>query len=500
MTRLRRAAAIALIGVWLIFAGSASAESTHVTFLHLNDVYELLPVPGKGGLAEAATLIRAQRARDYNTIVTFGGDLLSPSAMSGVTEGRQMIDMLNSIGVDYATFGNHEFDFGPDILRQRIAESSFEWLATSTRDDDGKPFGGASALAIRRIGRVTLGFFAVLSPDTAMTSSPGPHVTFLSPIKVAGEAVKALRASGVDVVIALTHESVDADKELVREVPGIDLVLGGDEHTPVTIEEQGVPIIKAGTNAEFLAVVDLAIDKTDAGVKVEATWHLQPTLGARPNAKLQAKIKTYTDDFDRQLAQRLATTDTGLDSREETVRTAESSMGDVIAEALLQASGADIAIVNGGGIRGDKLYPAGSVLARRDVQAELPFNNNLAVVELSGADILIALENGVSKFEARAGRFPQVAGLAFVFDPKKPVGQRIVSASIGGTPLNPKRLYKVATNDFMARGGDGYYVMAKAKKLEDASEGHLLTQIVADYFSAKGTIGQQTDGRIRQGN
>jgi 5'-nucleotidase / UDP-sugar diphosphatase len=266
----------------------------------------------------------------------------------------------------------------------------------------------------------------------------------------------------------------------------------------VTIEEQGVPIIKAGTEAEFLAVVDLAIDKTNSGVKVAATWHLQPTLGARPNAKLLAKIKTYTDAFGQELSQQLATTDTSLDSREEVVRAAESSMGDVIAEALRHSSGADIAIINGGSIRGNKAYPAGSVLTRREIQAELPFNNNLAVVELSGAEVLVALENGVSQYADKAGRFPQVAGLAFVFDPKKPVGQRIVGATIGGAAVDGKKLYKVATNDFMARGGDGYYVMAKAKKLEDASEGHLLTQIVADYLRGKGTISQQTDGRIRQ--
>ncbi|HEY2891206.1 MAG TPA: bifunctional metallophosphatase/5'-nucleotidase, partial [Dongiaceae bacterium] len=110
----------------LLTAGLASsranaADPIHVTFLHFNDVYELLPEAGKGGLAEAATIVRNQRARNYNTVVTFGGDLLSPSFMSGLTRGSQMIDMLNGIGVDYATLGNHEFDFGPVVLRQRMA-------------------------------------------------------------------------------------------------------------------------------------------------------------------------------------------------------------------------------------------------------------------------------------------------------------------------------------------------------------------------------------------
>jgi 2',3'-cyclic-nucleotide 2'-phosphodiesterase (5'-nucleotidase family) len=495
---LRRLAILGSLALCLAWAGPAPAEPIHVTFLHLNDVYELVPALGKGGLAESATLIRAQRAGNINTIVTFGGDLLSPSFMSGLTQGRQMIDMLNGLEVDYATLGNHEFDFGPSVLRERMAESQFVWLTTSVREDDGKPFGGGSATAIRRIGRVTIGFFSVLSLDTASRSNPGTHVIFLSPIEAADEAVKALRTHGVDVVVALTHEPVADDKKLIRQVPGIDLVLGGDDHEPMTIEEQGVPIVKAGHDAEFLAVVDLSIDKQGGQVKVTATSHLQPTLGVKPNAKLAARIKAYTDSFDKQLAQPVATVEGELDSRADMVRGAESSMGEVIAEALRAGTGADIALINGGGIRGDRVYSAGTVLTRKDIQRELPFNNMAAVVELSGSDVLAALENGVSKFADKGGRFPQVAGLAFVFDPGKPVGKRIVSVKIAGADLDPKKVYKLATNDYMAGGGDGYDMLTKARRVDGVGNDRLLTQILADYLSVKGKIAQEPDGRISQ--
>jgi 5'-nucleotidase / UDP-sugar diphosphatase len=495
---LRRLAILGLLASCLAWVGPASAEPVRVTFLHLNDVYELVPETGKGGLAEAATLIHAQRARNINTIVTFGGDLLSPSFMSGLTQGSQMIDMLNGLGVDYATLGNHEFDFGPSVLRERMAESQFVWLTTSVREDDGKPFGGGSATAIRRVGPVTIGFFSLLSLDTASRSDPGAHVNFLQPLKVADEAVKALRAHGVDVVVALTHEPVADDRKLIQQVPGIDLVLGGDDHEPMTVEEQGVPIVKAGHDAEFLAVVDLSIDKQGGKVTVTAATHLQPTFGVKPNAKLAAKIKTYTDDFDRQLAQPLATVEGELDSRADVVRSAESSMADVIAEALRAGTEADIALLNGGGIRGDRVYSAGTLLTRKEIQRELPFANTAVVVELNGADILAALENGVSKFADKAGRFPQVAGLAFVFDPGKPVGKRIVKVTIASKDIDPKKVYKVATNGFMAGGGDGYAMLTKAKKVDGADDGQLLTQIVADYLSARGKIAQKPDGRIWQ--
>jgi 5'-nucleotidase/UDP-sugar diphosphatase len=486
----------------LLMAGLASsranaADPIHVTFLHFNDVYELLPEAGKGGLAEAATIARNQRARNYNTIVTFGGDLLSPSFMSGLTRGSQMIDMLNSIGVDYATLGNHEFDFGSTVLRQRMAESQFTWLVTSVSEDDGTPFGGANTTAIRRIGPITFGFFSVLSTDTSTRSNPGPHVHFLAPIAAASEAVKALRAHGVDVVVALTHEPVAADKALIDQVPGIDLVLGGDDHEPMMVQEQGISIIKAGHDAEFLAVVDLTAEKNDGKVTVNVASHLVPTLGAKPNAKLLEKIAGYNDDVARQLGQHIATLDSELDSRIDMVRGAESTMGDVIAEALRQGTGADLAIINGGGIRGDKVYAAGSELIRKDIQTELPFANMAVVIELTGQQIQAALENGVSQVQDKAGRFPQVAGLAFSFNPKRPVGKRIVNVTVAGAALDPKKTYKVATNDYMSNGGDGYSMMTKAKRLDGAGE-KLLTEIVSDYLSAKGKITQQPDGRIRQ--
>jgi 5'-nucleotidase/UDP-sugar diphosphatase len=500
--RLLRTTVIGLLAIMLAFGSAGviarAAEPIHVTFLHFNDVYELLPETGKGGLSEVATIVRNQRARNFNTIVTFGGDLLSPSFMSGLTKGSQMIDVLNAIGVDYATLGNHEFDFGPTVLRQRISESDFTWLVTSVSEDDGTPFAGANTTAIRRIGPFTIGFFSVLSTDSTTRSNPGPHVHFKTPIATASEAVKALRAHGVDVVVALTHEPVADDKTLIDQVPGIDLVLGGDDHEPMLLQERGVPIVKAGHDAENLAVVDLVIGRDEAGkLTLDASSHLQPTLGAKPNAKVMEKIAGYNGDFAQQLSQHVATLTSELDSRADVVRGAESTMGDVIAEALRQGTGADVAIINGGGIRGDKVYRNGSELIRKDIQRELPFANMAVVIDLTGAEIQAALENGVSQFQDKAGRFPQVAGLAFSFNPGRPVGKRIVNVTVDGAPLDLKRTYKVATNDFMSNGGDGYSMMTKAKRISGAGE-RLLTDIVSEYLTAKGQIAQQADGRIRQ--
>jgi 2',3'-cyclic-nucleotide 2'-phosphodiesterase (5'-nucleotidase family) len=499
MRRLFRAVGLILVAASFALASRAGAAPIRVTILHFSDAYDIAPASGTGGLAEAATLIQESRARQINTVVTYGGDLISPSFMSSLTQGTQMIALMNDLKVDYAAFGNHDFDFGPEVLVERIAESNFVWLATNVRDAEGRPFDGVHPLALRRVGPVVLGFFALLTPDTAFESSPGPGISFVPPKLSAAEAVKALRDAGVDVVIALTHESLDADKALVQAVPGIDLVLGGDEQGAATAEQNGVPILRSGVNAESLVSVELTIDKPAKGrADLSMTYRLLPTAGVKPNAKIAAKIASYAEDFDRQLAEPVAKVDSVLDSQLAVVRGGESSMGDLIADAMLAATGADVALVNGGSIRGDRLYAVGSVLSRKDLRRELPFDNRLVAVELSGAAILAALENGVSQVADRAGRFPQVAGLTFTFDPGKPAGKRVSKVMVGGQPLDPAKLYRLATNDYLAGGGDGYDMLRGAKRLDLGASGRPLTEVVIDYMKGKGEVAAGPGGRIHK--
>jgi 2',3'-cyclic-nucleotide 2'-phosphodiesterase (5'-nucleotidase family) len=161
------------------------------------------------------------------------------------------------------------------------------------------------------------------------------------------------------------------------------------------------------------------------------------------------------------------------------------------------AVGAEVAITNGGGIRGDRTYEAGDTLTRKDVLSELPFGNVTVLIELSGADLLAALENGVSEVENGAGRFPQVSGLTFEYDPAAPKGSRVTKAAAGGKSLESGRLYTVATNDYMQGGGDGYAALKKGKALIDASGATLMATTVMDYIAAKGTVAPEIEGRIR---
>ena len=480
--------------------GLAFGQSTTLTLLTVNDVYEITPVQGKGGLAELMTLLRAERATATHHLTTVNGDFLSPSIMSALLKGAQMVALFNTLGVDAVVFGNHEFDFGPEVTQQRMTEAKFLWLGTNVLGPAGKPFGGALATTTRQVGDLTIGLFGLLTPETARLSSPGPTVTFAPVVPTAKTAVEALRQAGADVIIALTHLSIAEDRALAQQVPGISVILGGHDHEPITWYEGGTLIHKAGYDAHYLGRIDLTIEKkvTEKGSQVTVTpsWRMIANRGVTPDPGVAAEVARYTAALDKELGQPLGQTQTTLNSQTAEVRTRETTMGNLIADALRQALQADVALVNGGGMRGNRLYEAGTMLTRRDILQELPFGNPGVLVELSGADLLAALENGVSQVENKAGRFPQVSGLRLTYNPGKPAGSRVLDVQVDGKALDRTATYRVATNDFLLKGGDGYSSLSKGKVLIDASGGSLMATTVMHYITTKGSVAPQVEGRI----
>ena len=289
--------------------------------------------------------------------------------------------------------------------------------------------------------------------------------------------MEALRQAGADVIIALTHLSIAEDRALAQQVPGISVILGGHDHEPITWYEGGTLIHKAGYDAHYLGRIDLTIEKkvTEKGSQVTVTpsWRMIANRGVTPDPGVAVEVARYTAALDKELGQPLGQTQTALNSQTAEVRTRETTMGNLVADALREALQADVALVNGGGIRGNRLYEAGTTLTRRDILQELPFGNPSVLVELSGADLLAALENGVSQVENKAGRFPQVSGLQLTYNPGKPAGSRVLDMQVGGKALDRTATYRVATSDFLLKGGDGYSSLSKGKVLIDASGGTL---------------------------
>ncbi|HET6466905.1 MAG TPA: 5'-nucleotidase C-terminal domain-containing protein [Geminicoccaceae bacterium] len=494
-------AALALFGTAI---GKVAAEPVTITFLHTNDVYEIAPKGGQGGLAELKTLLDQERAQNPNVIITFGGDLISPSVMSGLTKGKQMIELYNALGTQVAVPGNHEFDFGPEVAKERIAESEFPWLGTNVLGADGAPALGMKDLEIIDVGGYKVGFFGVLTEETTALSSPGPDVTFAPVVETATAAAAKLKEQGADLVVALTHLSLADDRALLREVDDVDLVLGGHDHDPITFYEGGKLVVKAGYDAHYLAAVDVHVDRVKRGEQEVVTWRPSwrylSTAGVTPEPGVQAIVARWESELDAELNVEIGTTAVELDATRETVRTAESNVGNLITDAIREAVGADVALIGGGGIRGDKRYEPGTTLTRKDVLTELPFGNVTVLVELSGADLRAALENGVSQVADKAGRFPQVSGLTFTYDMARPAGDRVTKVEVGGAPLDDAKTYKVATNDYMLGGGDGYTSLENGKVLIDASGGKLMASQVIDYIAAKGEVAPEVEGRITRLN
>jgi 2',3'-cyclic-nucleotide 2'-phosphodiesterase (5'-nucleotidase family) len=490
-----------VIALLLVLPLVAAAAPTKITFLHVNDVYEIAPKRGQGGFAELMTLLRQERAAAEISITTFGGDLISPSVMSGLTKGVQMVELMNAVGADVAVPGNHEFDFGPDIARQRIAESRFPWLGTNVLGADGKPAVGMTELHTVQAGDFTVGFFGLLAPETEVLSSPGAAISFAPIQETAAAAVKELQEMGAEVVVALTHLDFATDVALAREVSGIHLILGGHDHDPMTWYEGGVPLLKAGYDAHHLGAVDLSVEWVESRGKkklqVIPAWRLLSTAGVTPDPGIQAIVDKHNAKLDAELDVAVGSTKVMLDSRRSSVRGGETTMGNLIADAMRKAVGAEVAITNGGGIRGDRTYEPGDTLTRKDVLSELPFGNVTVLLELSGADLLAALENGVSEVENKAGRFPHVSGLTFEYDPAAPKGSRVVQAVVGGKALEPARRYTVAANDYIQNGGDGYAALKNGKALIDASGAKLMATTVMDYIAANDPVAPEIEGRIR---
>ncbi|WP_448205078.1 bifunctional metallophosphatase/5'-nucleotidase [Azospirillum sp. sgz302134] len=499
--RLRTLAGAAALAGALLLPAAGMAQNGKLTFLHVNDIYEIAPIKGQGGFAPLATLLKQERARHADAVTTVGGDFLSPSLLSGTTHGEQMIALFNAMGVDAVTFGNHEFDFGDAVVKSRIAESKFPWIGTNVLGDDGKPYGGSVATWTKTVGDVKVGFIGVLTPETARLSSAGPAVHFTDVKATATDAIKRLKEDGAAVIVALTHLTIEEDRELASKVKGIDLVLGGHDHDPISFYEGSTLILKAGHDGHYLGVAELAVSThtTDKGPVTTVTpteWRFASTSGVAPEPEVAALVKTYTDRLDDTLAAVIGTAETDLDSRKDVARTQESSMGNLFADAMREALKADVAITNGGGLRGDALRPAGSRITRKDIFTEMPFGNVAVLTELKGSDLLSALEHGVSKVEEKAGRFPQVSGLTFTYDPKLPAGTRVTEVKVGGKPLDANAVYKVATSDYLLKGGDGYGALTRGNVIIDPSGAVLITTIVMNYVEAKKTVAEKVEGRI----
>jgi len=487
----------------ITFAPTAviAEETATIRFILTSDTPEFTSEDGRGGyakLASVAKTFKKQTKKNIRSLLVHAGDAYSPSLLSGLDKGKSTVDMLNSVGVDYMVLGNHEWDFGPEITRERIWQSNFTVLASNVIDSEGLPVDGTVRTAMEIVGPFRVGIMGLITPNVKDVSSPETD-SFLPIMDKAKELAKELKGQGADLIVAIGHLDFVEDMEIFQSGL-VDVLLSGHDHYHIFFDNGKDVWIEAGEDAEKVGVLDVHLKSYMKRGKKRFSWETDmryvDTKHIKEDTVIASKVKSYEDLLGKELDIEIGETLSVLDSRKKTVRTEEAAIGNLIIDAMREGVRAEIGLTNGGGIRAKKIYDPGTKIIRRDILSELPFGNVVVKLELTGSQIWEALENGVSQVEQNSGRFPQVSGMSFTYNPKAKAGSRINSVKVGNSPLSKGRTYTIATNDFLAKGGDGYTVFKQGKVIIDASSAKLMASMVMDYIKSKGTISPKIEGRI----
>ena len=481
------------------YAAPLGAETVKLTLLGVGDVYNFEEEDGRGGFARLNAVALAERAANPNTLYLFDGDMLSPSLQSGFDKGQNTIDFTNLVPFDLAVPGNHEFDFGPENFIEKMKASKYPWAAINITNADGSPVEGLGGVMMKEVGGLKVALIPVAQDTSPEVSSTG-SLKFLPTMETGVAAAKKAREDGADIVVGVVQTDWQNDRALMAS-KAFDVILSGDDHSYATAYDGVTAYVETSIDGQYLSPVDLLVEVGEQDGKRMISWtpifRFIDTAAVEPHPESKALADQYLASLDQTLNVEIGVTETALDSRRNVVRTAEATMGNLIADGMRAATGADIAIMNGGGIRGDRTYDVGARLTRRDILTELPFGNVTVMTELPGSQVLLALENGVSQVEKGSGRFPQVSGLTFTMDPAAPAGSRVSEVMVGGAPLEVDKVYTVAVNDYILGGGDGYDALGGGRIVTNAGGGNLVANDVMAYVEKAGTVMPAVEGRIR---
>ncbi len=501
-------------------AGAAWADYS-LTILHTNDFHARFEPISKydsgcsaddnaegkcfGGSARLVSAVNAARARSDNSILVDGGDQFQGTLFYTYYKGKLAAEMMNKMGYDAMTVGNHEFDDGPEVLRGFMDAVNFPVLMSNA------DFSAEAMLAdkllkstiIERNGE-KLGLIGLTPHDTDELASPGPNVIFTDPVGAVQGEVDKLTAAGVNKIIVLSHSGYSVDKRVAAETTGVDVIVGGHSNTflsntsdraegPYPTMVGNTAIVSAYAYSKFLGELNVVFN--DAGEIISATGEpLLMDASVEEDSETVARIAEAAKPLEEIRNRVVAETASEIVGVREECRAMECAMGNLIADAMLDRvrdQGIEIAIQNGGGIRAS--IDAGPV-TMGEVLTVLPFQNTLATFYVSGQTVVDALENGVSEMEEGAGRFPQVSGMTFTVDPKAPAGSRISDVMVGGAPIDLAKTYGVVSNNYVRNGGDGYKMFRDAQNVYDF--GPDLADVTAEYMVKTGPYSPYKDGRI----
>ncbi len=375
-----------------------------------------------------------------------------------------------------------------------MGEAKWQWVVSNVLDiATGKPIGGAAPYVVRTFGALKVGFIGLCLITEDISRDKLTRIRLVDPLEAAATYLPMLKTERADVIVALTHLTFADDRALAERFPEIDLIVGGHEHFPITASENRTFISKAGSDAKFVARID--VNRRASG-SIDRFYELIPITAALPDdARTAAIAKSYADRMSAELEAIVGRTRVPLDGITIHLRASETNLGNLVADAIRANAGADIAITNAGAIRGDRIFGPGP-LTRRTLIEIHPFGNVVCKVAVTGRVVLDALNAGVAALPAAAGRFPQVSGLTMRIDPRALPGARVSNVRIQGEPFDAARTYTVALPDFALLGGDGYSMFEGQRVLIGPESGDSLMVALEKYLAATPDVAPEVEGRI----
>lgn len=494
---------LVFLSVSQIWAG----EPVQLRILYLNDFHgfaEPYKPTGnadfQGGIAFLAG--EAKRLRQERpTLLLAAGDMIQGNPWANLFEGQSAMEVMNAMDVSAMVLGNHEFDFGQEVLKKRIQEAQFPILAANVQGVPGiKPY------VIKELAGIRIAIIGLVTEHTPTATHPRnvKGLLFSSPVESARKVIQKL-GQKPDLVIVISHLGLPADRRLAGAVKGAQVIVGGHTHTrletPIKIKD--TLIVQAWEHAKVLGVLDLTVQDGKVIQYESKLVPIRPDL-MTPDPLVAKIVDHYKNQEAAVLDEVIGEAQVDLEAKGSRIR--GTNLGNLVADILREDTKADVSLINGGGLRSDILR---GPIRMKDLLSVLPFRNAPLVIKVTGRELKAILEHGLSDLSGTGGQFPQISGMRLRYKSASPAGERITQIWVKEKLLDPDSWYSLATNDFLAAGGDGYDVFVKILGAQTGytaqnprvvffDSGMEIRHLVSDYIKEKKMISASEEERIKK--
>jgi 5'-nucleotidase/UDP-sugar diphosphatase len=447
-----------------------------------------------GTFSDLAGLLEKIRAENTPTIFTFAGGSLGPSPMSSLDRGSHIIDILNTLEPDLMTLTKRELSYFEDELTLRSYEAAFPIVSSNLFDPliNGNLEGILTSLIVQK-DNIKVGFISILNEEV-VEEYLLKRVNVYEPRQVIQQQITALKKRGAELIVLVYSKERDYYQTLIskNQIDFALRVLNAEKQT------QSNKVFSITSQEPFMLLrISWQASSEVKNLTIQTSRIDSSYVTANPTTSLL--VDEYNQRLKRLLNQKIGFFGSDTQTSRSLVRTMEMPFGNLIADALKHYAKTDIGLINGGAIRGDKMYAGGSLITRRDIATELPFRSHVAILSLTGQQLRQALENSVSAVKTAEGRFLQVSGIAFTYSDEKPIGKRIIKVKVNGLTLDPKQSYSVSTSDYLANGGDGYDIFLNSlHQVQINQQSPLITDVVIRRIQQQKTILSKVEFRIQR--